>query len=83
MYLLHIGKNIMVKTEEIIGVFRTDILDNTKEYEEMIKNKQIEDVSMGTPKSFVLMKDKGYLSNISVVTLEKRAKGGNHGEIWT
>lgn len=83
MYLLHIGKNIMVKSEDIIGIFRTYILENTKEYEELIKNKQIEDVSLGTPKSFILMKDKGYLSNISVSTLEKRAKGGNYGKIWT
>ena len=54
MYLLHIGKNIMVKSEDIIGIFRTCILENTKEYEELIKNKQIEDVSLGTPKSFIL-----------------------------
>ena len=80
MYL-HICKNVMARTDDIIGIFRTSVLENTKEYDDIKKN--IEDASEGTPKSFILMKDKAYLSNISVSTLEKRARGGKNGKIWT
>lgn len=81
MYL-HICKNIIIKKENIIGIFDIETLKDTKEYnniyDNLIKNDNIIDISEGIKKSLILTKEnekyKGYISNISVTTLEKRAK---------
>ena len=80
MYL-HICKNIIIRTEEIIGIFDIEIIGKTKEYEQIYKKLKdegnIEDVSNGQKKTFILTKKKGeyqgYVSNISVGTLAIRA----------
>lgn len=77
MYL-HICKNVMIKMDNIIGIFDKKILEQTKEYKQLLDAQEIEDISEGEPKSFILVKEKEtikwYLSNISVATLEKRTK---------
>ena len=75
MYL-HICKDVIIKKEDIIGIFKMESIEKTKEFElikDNLKDKII-DESNGEKNSFVLTKDKAYISNISVETLEKRAK---------
>lgn len=80
MYL-HIGKNVILKTKDIIGIFDINI-QKSKEISNIVgqlaEKNQITDVSDGIKKSLILIKDgnivKGYLSNISSVTLAKRAE---------
>lgn len=77
MYL-HIGKNTILKQENIIGIFKIATIENTEEYQNLQQElKQqgawVEEESQEN-KTFILTKGKGYLSNISVTTLEKRAK---------
>ena len=75
MYL-HIGKEYIVDTKKIIGIFNIEELNN-KEFEQMyekIKNNLI-DISEGNKKTIILINDKkikGYITNISSATLKKR-----------
>lgn len=77
MYL-HICKNTIIKTENIIGIFNIDSIKDTKEYLELTENNEVEDVSEGLNKTIIFVKEnnknKLYISNISVATLIKRAK---------
>ena len=77
MYL-HICKDTIIKKENIIGIFKLSTIEKTKEYEsikqDLEKNKKLIDEANGDKKTFVLTKDKAYISNISAETLEKRAK---------
>ena len=79
MYL-HIGKDISVKIEDIIGIFSIENLEKTKEYEQIINNLNgnITDISENKKKSLILTVEnnvkKGYISNILSTTLEKRTK---------
>lgn len=81
MYL-HICKNIIIKMENIIGIFDIETIKNTKEYKDfynkMYSENKIIDISDNIKKSLILTKEDddyiGYISNISVATLEKRAK---------
>ena len=75
MYL-HVGKNVIIKKENIIGIF---------DYQEMKKNEisnsllgkvKIINTSDGVEKSIVITKEdneiRAYISNISSTTLLKR-----------
>lgn len=77
MYL-HIGKNIIINKKNILGIFKVSTIENTKEYKKMEKelenNNKLHDDKTKESKSFILTDDKGYISNISVETLGKRAK---------
>lgn len=77
MYL-HIGKNNILKEDSIIGVFKISTIENTKEYQDMEQDLKEKlkwiDNSDEEKNTFILTEDKGYISNISVITLEKRAK---------
>lgn len=72
MYI-HIGNNYMVEDKKIIGIFN---LENCKDIRKSLNNENIIDISNERPKSFVLIKDKeffkGYISNISSITLARR-----------
>lgn len=83
MYL-HIGKNIVLNNKTIIGIFDIESIKNSSEdflnnlEKEVIKTEEEED------KSIILVKNnkkyKGYITNISSTTLEKRAiNGGFNG----
>ena len=79
---LHIGKNVILHSNNIIGIFdlevinhgESDFLDNIEK--EKIQNE--EDIE----KSLILIKKgakiKGYITNISSTTLEKRAINGGY-----
>ena len=79
MYL-HIGNNIVIGTEEIIGIFDVNSLKKEKTFLETFnnlkKNKQIIDISEGKQKSYILINKEGnigvYISNISSLTLKRR-----------
>lgn len=77
MYL-HIGNNIILRKEDIIGIFDYKEMQENKissQLLEKIKNNIINYEARGE-KSIILTKEKGimkgYLSNISSITLLKR-----------
>ena len=81
MYL-HLGNDIVVKTEDIIGIFDLDnatISAHTRKYlSKSEKEKQVIYVSFDLPKAFIVCKSKSdkkqkiYISQISAQTLLKR-----------
>lgn len=82
MYL-HLGNDVLVKTEEVIGIFdldNTTVSKKTRDFlNESENKKEVITVSYDLPKSFVICKDKKgnkkvYLSQLSTATLQKRYK---------
>ena len=79
MYL-HIGKDLIINNNDIIGIFNIDYIKNTKEYKSMYKsledNNNIFRVADVQPKTFILVEKnknvKGYLKNIGSTTIGKR-----------
>ncbi len=87
MYL-HLGQDILVKTEEVIGIFDMDNTTVAKGTRKLLaeaeKKGQVVTVTADLPKTFVLCgKGKGerkvYLCQISSTTLRKRTKQGIGG----
>ena len=80
MYL-HVGKEIILKTEDIIGIFDLDtatVSKSTRNYlAKSEKRGEVINVTSELPKSFIVCeKDnerKIYISQISTSTLEKRS----------
>ena len=79
---VHIGNNIILKQEDIIGIYNIKAIKNTNEYIKVINNlkennKLIkienteENTLIITEKNKII---KGYITNISSVTIEKRLK---------
>lgn len=83
MYL-HLGKDTVIKDEEIIGIFDLDtstVSRHTRKYLNISeKNKETVTVSYELPKSFVVCskpkskEKKIYISQISPLTLLKRSE---------
>ncbi len=79
MYL-HIGKDIIIHNEDIIGIFNIEYIKNTKEYKNCIMQLQeinhIKDISENQKKTFILIEKnnqiEGYITNISTNTIVKR-----------
>lgn len=79
MYL-HLGKNTVIKTKNIVGIFDMDtstISKNTRDYlAKAEKSGRVINVSMELPKSFVVCRNtdgiRVYISQISSQTLQKR-----------
>ena len=75
MYL-NIGKEYIIKSKDIIGIFNIDYIKNTKEYKAMYKSleddKKIINVTNGKEKTIILVEKnenkKGYITNIRVNT---------------
>ena len=84
MYV-HIGKDCIISSADIIGIFDISILEKNRNIQEICKelkiDKNIIDVSENNQKTLVLIKGKkeakGYISNISSSTLAKRAQMEN------
>ena len=80
MYV-HIGKDSIIKSEEIIAILDIESLQKKKNLEEVLQNLKISDniidVSEGNKKSLIILEknDKifGYITNISSSTIAKRA----------
>ena len=82
MYL-HLGKDVVVNTNDIVGIFDIDnssIGKSTKNYLALCeKNKNVVTVSYEIPKSFIVCENKKgerklYISQLSPQTLSKRAE---------
>mgnify|MGYP003297467558 CR=1 FL=1 len=79
MYL-HIGKDCVINSNDIIGLFNLDYIGNTKEYRNMKaylqENKMLEDISNNQEKTFILLENNkkinAYILNISVSSIRKR-----------
>ena len=79
MYL-HIGKDIIIKRDEIIGIFNIESILDTKEYNCIIETlkevNRIQDISNGEPKTLVLYTKEnnlcGVISNVSSNSIGKR-----------
>ena len=81
MYI-NIGKDIIIKVDDIIGIFDIEG-NNKKDYlnsiiERLNEKKSVIDISDGNPKSLILYKkagnERGILSNISSYSLGKKKK---------
>ena len=82
MYL-HLGKDVVVNTKDIVGIFdmdNTSIGKATKNYLALCeKHKNVITVSYEIPKSFIVCENKNgerkiYISQLSPQTLAKRAE---------
>ena len=79
MYL-HIGQDYIINSKNIIGIFNTEYVKNTKEYKALYKrledSNNINSVSDKKEKAFILTKEndieKAYITNIGVYTIAKR-----------
>lgn len=79
---LHIGSNNIIKTKDIISIYNIESMKNTNEYriiiEKISKNCNLTNELDCEPKSLIITKEnnevKGYMSNISSITLAKRAQ---------
>lgn len=76
MYL-HLGRDAVIRRDEIIGVFDMD--NTTQSYlsrdylTKAEKNGQVINIAEDLPKSFIVTNKKIYLSQLSSTTLIKRA----------
>ena len=83
MYL-HLGENTIVRKKDIVGIFDLDtttVMKSSRNYiNKAEKEKRAVTVSFELPKAFVVTSKKGtkkqtiYISQLSSLTLEKRAK---------
>ena len=81
MYLLHIGKDIIIRKEEIIGIFNIESILKTKEYNAIIETlnltNRMKDTSNGEPKTLILYNKEeilfGIISNVSSGSIGKRS----------
>lgn len=88
MYL-HLGQDVVVRSEDIIGIFdleKTSLSKKTKDFlSYAAKNNDVVTVSYEMPKSFIVAvqdgKTKIYISQISTATLKKRAEVGRRSGI--
>lgn len=79
MYL-HIGKDIIVDSKNIVGIFNIEYIGNTKEYKNLCKRLEGENkivrISENKEKSLIITRDKNkelaYFTNIGVYTIAKR-----------
>ena len=81
MYI-HIGKDILLKKEEIIGIFNIESILETKVYNTIIETlkltNRMNDISSGEPKTLVLYKKDetlcGIITNVSSNSIGNRNK---------
>lgn len=75
MYL-HVGKNVIIKKENIIGIFDYQEMKKNETSNSLLEQIRIINTSDGIEKSIVITKEnneiKAYISNISSTTLLKR-----------
>ena len=79
---LHIGKDFVIHQKDLIAILSIEAIQNHKSFEDICKSLNIHDkiidVSDQNMKSLILVKEngetKGYITNISSMTLAKRAQ---------
>jgi len=74
---LHIGNNVLVRKDEVIGIFSIDsLLDDMKGkkfYNDIRQRPGVQDISEGKPKTIILTDGAAYISRISSATLLSRS----------
>ncbi|MDR0946404.1 MAG: DUF370 domain-containing protein [Ruminococcus sp.] len=73
---MYLGENIYIKNADIIGIFdieKTSTQADTKNYLSRLKKKAVT-ITYEMPKSFVVTRDKTYISEKSVITLKSRLR---------
>jgi hypothetical protein len=71
---MHLGENVFVKTSDIIGIFdieRCSASAVTREYLAALGRRAVT-ITYEMPKSFIVAKDKTYISQLLPKTLKKR-----------
>ncbi|RIW31567.1 DUF370 domain-containing protein [Bacillus salacetis] len=78
MYI-HVGEDVMVRTDEIVAIIDKDTVQFSEEMQLFLKKKenQTSNLSKGTYKSLVVTLDQLYLSPLASTTLKKRSKKWN------
>ncbi len=75
---LHLGGDVVVPLRDVVAIFDQELAAQSPAADEFLQTAKDEgllvDVSAGHPKSFVLAADRVYLSQISSLTLKKRAE---------
>lgn len=79
MYV-HIGKDVVINSDNIIAIFDIETLEKKKNLKDICQelkiSDKITDVSENNQKSLIMIQKgieyKGYISNISSITLGKR-----------
>lgn len=75
---LHLGEDTVVNSKEIIGIFDMDTSTVSKVTRDFLnkaeKNKKIVYVNYELPKSFVVTRNKIYVSPLNATTLLKRSR---------
>ena len=76
MDYLHLGSDVTVHNDSVIGMFDIERTTVNKDVNEFLKvcqkSGKIYYVSLDLPKSFVVADDKVYVTNVSAQTLKKR-----------
>lgn len=80
MYI-HIGKELIIKEDELIGIFNLDYIGNTKSYKNLkndLEEKNNLKINSNIGKTFILTEkdgfSKAYITNIGINTIDKRKK---------
>lgn len=75
---MHLGADVVVPLAEVVAIFDSELATVSRSAAEFLRAARDEgivvDVSMGQPKAFVLTTKRIYLSQISSLTLKKRAE---------
>ncbi len=81
---LHLGNDILIRSQDVIGVFDLDTSTISKHTRNFLKKAQEEDsvinITQNLPKSFIVSSSKKtsefniYISQISATTIKKRSK---------
>lgn len=75
---LHLGGDVVVPLSELVAIFDAELAVQNRPVQEFLRTAKdeglVDDVSGGRSKSFVLTGDRVYLSQISSLTLKKRAE---------
>jgi aminopeptidase C len=84
MAYVHLGSDVTVHSDDIIGIFDIERVTVKKSVNEFLrvsqKSGRIYYVSLDLPKSFVVTDESVYVSNVSADTLKKRSKENYYGK---
>ncbi|MFD1707828.1 extracellular matrix regulator RemB [Siminovitchia sediminis] len=74
MYV-HVGDDVLVRSNEIIAILDKQTVNDSKELQELLDRRKSELVSLanGSFKSLVITSTHMYLSPVAIATLKKRA----------
>jgi len=83
MYI-HAGNGFVLKDSEIVGIFDIEVCSLSKKTRQFLsscqRNDMIVDAAEDLPKSFIVTKDKTYISGVAAATLRQRAEKGSFNQ---